>query len=77
MPITKRRNLPQPPARRIPKSEQYRIPGTPLETLVKDYDRKASDAEWGGNIEEANRLQSIANEYRKRIADGELYEVDH
>ena len=67
------------PKRKVtqPPKAEFRYPGRPLHELVKEYDQRASDEAWEGNTKEADRLQSIANEYRERLANGELYEVGH
>lgn len=71
MPIKKRKSLPPPQLANDP----YKLPGRPLEELLREFDRKASDAAWEGDYAESRRLQSIADEYRARIKAGELYEV--
>ena len=77
MPITKRRHLPPPPPMRTRvKAEPFREPGRPLGDLVREYDRKASDASWAGDIGEADRYTALANDCRNRLQAGELYEVD-
>lgn len=75
MPIKKRTSLPPPPKPKVP--DKYRLPGKPLENIVKALDKKASDAAWVGDETEAARCEALALVYRARIEAGELYEVDH
>lgn len=75
MPIKKRRNLPAKHSNRLP-GDAYKTPGVPLQDLVKKHDRLASDKAWEGNVLEADRHQALADQYRERIANGELWETD-
>lgn len=75
MPIKKRTN--------IPKAEptvnvwsEYNQPGRPIELLIKEHDRLASDAAWDGDNVRAKHHEDIANRFRERLAEGELYDVD-
>jgi hypothetical protein len=43
---------------------------------MREADKLASDLAWRGFKEEADIAQKKADEYRERIANGELYEVD-
>lgn len=78
MPIVKRKSTVDPKAKPVKRSSVSRSDAhknlTPLSDLVKKYDRLASDAAWEDNPKEADRLQSIADGYRKRLEEGELYE---
>lgn len=78
MPIKKRTTLPPPPPTRTRQSgsDPYKLPGRPIGELLREFDRKASDAAWVGDDEEAKRCQQIADGYRARLEAGELYEVD-
>mgnify|MGYP006275807317 CR=1 FL=1 len=77
MPIKRRKNMPVPKKRVKTPDDLPRSPGVPIERLVKEYDQRASDAHWEGDHEEGDRLQSIADNYRKRLEAGEVWEVDH
>lgn len=75
MPIIKRTTLP-PVVLRQPGDFPFRKPGRPLAEVYKELRRKASDAAWGGDEAEGKRLDEQADEVKRRIEDGELYEVD-
>lgn len=66
MPIIKRKNPPVQAA----KPDDL---GTPVEDLIKEYDKLASDAEWNGNHGEAIECAKIAGEYRELLAKGVYY----
>ena len=79
MPLKKRTNLPSLKATKasfLP-SAKPSLPGKPLSELVKEYDNLASDAAWNGQLELAEDYQKLADSYRKRLLDGELWEIDH
>lgn len=76
MPIKKRKTLPPINVQRS-RDVPFRIPGVPLEQLLKQADKDASDAAWDGDWVAAARYTKQADEYRARIAAGELYEVSH
>ena len=42
--------------------------------LAKDYQRRASDAEWEGNHDLALRLRAISDSFMARHLAGDLYE---
>jgi hypothetical protein len=80
MPIKKRTSLPPKPFvkhRRPSTVEPYKLPGRPLTEILRELDRKVSDLEW----EQTDHASAIdykrqADDIRKRIEAGELYEVD-
>lgn len=74
MVIKKRRNLPTPAPVEI--WTEFKPPGRPLEALIKEHDRLASDYDWQGEPDKAAFHQDIANRFRQRLADGELYDVE-
>ena len=46
----------------------------PLSELVKETEDAAVEAAWEGDTEQADRLMSQVEDYRERIALGEIYE---
>lgn len=77
MPIRKRTSIPKQDRKpRAQAFDPYTTPGIPIENLIKKYDKEASDAAWEGDDKQAERSQKLANHYRERLADGELYEIE-
>lgn len=77
MPIIKRSNLTLLPVEPKPtRDTSFRVPGRPLSDILAEVSRKASDAAWAGDVATADKLEQEANSIRKRLADGELYEID-
>lgn len=77
MPIIKRTKLPVPPKPRPKSDDEFKLPGRPLEDLLKEARLRQSDAEWVEDYETASIAVEQAEDYERRIAAGELYEVDH
>lgn len=75
MPIIKRTTLP-PVVFRQPGDFPFQKPGRPLTEVYKELRKKASDAAWAGDIAQGDFFDAQANAVKKRIDDGELYEVD-
>lgn len=46
----------------------------PLADLLKETERRASDAEWDGDTTLAERFNAVAHRLRERIAAGEEWE---
>ncbi len=46
----------------------------PLADVLKETERRASDAEWDGNTTLAERLETVAHRLRQRLAAGEEWE---
>lgn len=76
MPIRKRSI--KPPVQLVPKRQPdpYQPPGRALSELVKEHDQLASDAAWMGYTATCDHHTALANSYRKRMEDGELWETD-
>ena len=75
MPIKKRTNPPPPKVKPSQDAHQAQPPGPSIESLIKEYDKLASDANWEGDFFSGDAYQKKADDYRKRLADGELWEV--
>jgi hypothetical protein len=76
MPIKKRKNLPKAPLQVERNTLVSSPPGPSLESLVKKHDQIASDAAWEGDNAKADFHQKQADNYRERLASGEIWEVD-
>jgi len=81
MPIKKRKSVPKEPAHpvRVPSDMVSAAPENlvPLERVLKQHDQAASDAVWDGDEEAAEFHEEQAAAIRQRIAEGEVWEVQH
>ena len=79
MPIKKRSTLPPiaPVKHRRPSSvPPYTQPGRPLAEILRELDQKVSDLEWDQKDHaSAEDYRRQADDIRKRIEAGEIYEV--
>lgn len=50
---------------------------TDLTVAYKQARQKQYDAEWEGNKKEAELFKNLAEDYKKKIDEGELYEPSH
>ncbi len=70
MPIKKRLNAPVQGTAR--EGAKYRT-GVSIDSLIRKYDRLASDAEWSNEPITAEKHRAKAAEYRARREAGEVY----
>jgi hypothetical protein len=76
MPIKKRTNVPKVPSQPHPSHGKPNHDNLiPLEYVLKEHNRKASDAAWDGDEDMAVFHEEQAAEIRQRIAEGEVWEI--